>query len=289
LRYLDENGEEVTRTEGFTYAHAASMEPAYGRHFRRVGRGDWNDSQIEISEYLALDDAGRRHKVPFIWTVDEERRLARVALTHELTEMCRERLGSWLVLRELAGIDNEHALRAAEEARREVESRAEEAAREAARAHEEEIVRVREDSGQEALERLVNVLMDIEAAPGTVPPPAAAVAPETAAETAEPATEAAPAEAPEAVEEEEEAVSFDEPYIDSALCTTCNECTNLNPRLFQYNENKQAVIGDPSAGTFEELVKAAEKCPARCIHPGKPRKDDPTVTDALRARAAKFD
>ena len=40
---------------------------------------------------------------------------------------------------------------------------------------------------------------------------------------------------------------------------------------------------------LDELVKAAEKCPARCIHPGKPREGDPTVTDALRVRAAKFD
>jgi ferredoxin len=72
------------------------------------------------------------------------------------------------------------------------------------------------------------------------------------------------------------------------LCTTCNDCTNLNPRLFRYNENKQATIADATAGTFEDLVRAAEKCPARCIHPGKPRADDPTGTDELIARAAPF-
>ena len=55
-----------------------------------------------------------------------------------------------------------------------------------------------------------------------------------------------------------------------------------------HNENKQAEIADPAAGTFEQLVKAAEKCPARCIHPGVPRSGDETVTDDLVARAARF-
>ena len=61
-----------------------------------------------------------------------------------------------------------------------------------------------------------------------------------------------------------------EPYIDSALCTTCNECTNLNPKMFAYNADKQAYIKDPKAGTFKQLVMAAERCSARIIHPGTP-------------------
>jgi ferredoxin len=61
-----------------------------------------------------------------------------------------------------------------------------------------------------------------------------------------------------------------EPSIDSMKCTTCNECTNLNNRLFAYNAEKQAYIKDPRAGTFAHLVQAAEKCPVSAIHPGTP-------------------
>jgi len=287
LRFLDEKGAESTRTEAFTLAHAAALEPIFGRHFRGVPRAQWNDSQIEIAEYLTLDETGRRHKLPFIWVVDDERRLARFVMTYEMAELCHERRKSWRVLRELAGITNEHADRAAEAARHEAENQAEASERELVAAHEEEVTRIREGSGQEALERLVNVLMDIEAAPDTVP---SATTPATM--SASPATDQAPAAEAEAVEapepEEEESVSFDEPYIDSVLCTTCNECTDLNSKLFHYNENKQAEITDASAGTFAQLVKAAEKCPARCIHPGKPRAGDQTATDALKERAAKF-
>jgi hypothetical protein len=58
--------------------------------------------------------------------------------------------------------------------------------------------------------------------------------------------------------------------------------------MFQYNDDRQAFVADLAAGTFAELVKAAEGCPARCIHPGSPREGDKTATPLLLTRAAKF-
>ena len=46
-------------------------------------------------------------------------------------------------------------------------------------------------------------------------------------------------------------------------CTTCNECVNLNPRAFAYDENRQAFLKDPRAATYKELVEAAENCQSR--------------------------
>ncbi len=84
------------------------------------------------------------------------------------------------------------------------------------------------------------------------------------------------------------AATTEDPYIDSFLCTSCNDCFKINSRVFQYDGNKQAYIADASAGTFAELVKAAEGCPARCIHPGTPRPGDSTATPQLLAKAAKL-
>ncbi|HSL70115.1 MAG TPA: hypothetical protein VK864_07715, partial [Longimicrobiales bacterium] len=61
-----------------------------------------------------------------------------------------------------------------------------------------------------------------------------------------------------------------EAYIETERCTSCNECTNLNNRMFAYNESKQAYLKDVHAGTFAQLVTAAERCPAGLIHPGSP-------------------
>ena len=83
-------------------------------------------------------------------------------------------------------------------------------------------------------------------------------------------------------------LGFDEAWIDSVLCTTCNDCLNVNRAMFVYNENKQAVIADIDAGPYADLVIAAEKCPARCIHPGKPQDPSEPNLDALIARAAEF-
>ena len=33
----------------------------------------------------------------------------------------------------------------------------------------------------------------------------------------------------------------DEPWIETARCPSCNECQNINDKMFAYNENKQAV------------------------------------------------
>ena len=84
------------------------------------------------------------------------------------------------------------------------------------------------------------------------------------------------------------APSSDEPYIETPRCTTCNECTGVNPRMFAYNDNKQAYIKDPSAGTFKDLVEAAEGCQVAIIHPGKPRDPKEPGLEELLQRAAAF-
>jgi ferredoxin len=79
-----------------------------------------------------------------------------------------------------------------------------------------------------------------------------------------------------------------EPWIESPLCTTCNDCMDVNAQVFVYNEDKQAYIKDASAGTFAEIVLAAEACPARCIHPGSPLNPNEPNLDELVKRAAEF-
>jgi ferredoxin len=80
----------------------------------------------------------------------------------------------------------------------------------------------------------------------------------------------------------------DEPYIETPRCTTCDECTQINNRMFAYDDNKQAYIADPNAGTYRELVEAAESCQVAIIHPGKPRNPNEPNLDELIKRAEPF-
>jgi len=80
----------------------------------------------------------------------------------------------------------------------------------------------------------------------------------------------------------------DEAWIETARCPSCNECQNINDRMFKYNENKQAYIADVNAGTYRQLVEAAEVCQVAIIHPGKPRNPNEAGIAELMERAKPF-
>jgi pyruvate-ferredoxin/flavodoxin oxidoreductase len=100
---------------------------------------------------------------------------------------------------------------------------------------------------------------------------------------AAPATAPSPATVPETTSD-----GHVPPWIDSKDCTACGECIAVNPKIFQFNDKKQAYIADPKGGSFKDLVKAAERCPAQIIHPGHPGASAEKGIDKLIERAKKF-
>jgi len=151
--------------------------------------------------------------------------------------------------------------------------------------YEMKIAQLRESYPAEITRRLAQALVsrrpDLTLVGGTqvAPAPPQPAAPPTRVGAAQPVpveAEAIPA-APEPAEEAEGVI---EPWIESELCTTCNECTQLNPKIFAYDENKQAYIKDPRGGPFSDIVKAAERCTAKVIHPGTPL--DPNEPDLAK-------
>jgi hypothetical protein len=101
-------------------------------------------------------------------------------------------------------------------------------------------------------------------------------------------TAAAPAPAAPAAEAEKPARNPDEAYIETPRCSTCEECVKINNRMFVYDANKQAYIADLAAGTYRELVEAAENCQVSIIHPGKPHNPQEPGLEELVARAEPF-
>ena len=107
---------------------------------------------------------------------------------------------------------------------------------------------------------------------------------------AAPAAAAEPVAAPDAAGAEPSAPahSRDEAWIDTARCPSCNECQLINDRMFGYDERKQAFIKDLAAGTYRQLVEAAESCQVAIIHPGKPRDPNEPGLEELLVRAEPF-
>ena len=111
----------------------------------------------------------------------------------------------------------------------------------------------------------------------------------------QPKPEAAPYQEPavdkevkkDEVSEEPKAV-INKAWVESDECTSCKDCLDALPSVFKYNDNKQAYVHNPKGGTFAQIVAAAEKCPARCIHPGIPQnKNEPSLEKWIK-RAEKF-
>jgi ferredoxin len=227
LSYADERLQRVTERVAFTLADLAVCDPSWWSHLARVARDRWSDQLVPMARWL---DGAADGEVPFVYAIDGEAGLHRLAVDDRLAELTRHCAEAWGRLRELDGLKGVRA------------------------------------AGVAALA------------------PAAALAAEPAAV----ASGAMPAAAPVAAVADASGPATDEPYIETPRCTTCNECTGVNPRMFAYNENKQAYIKDPKAGTFKDLVEAAESCQVAIIHPGKPRDPNEPGLDELLKRAEPF-
>jgi pyruvate-ferredoxin/flavodoxin oxidoreductase len=83
-------------------------------------------------------------------------------------------------------------------------------------------------------------------------------------------------------------VDYEPVWVETPECTACDECITLAPKVFAYNDQKQAVVINPKGDKFADIVKSAEKCTAGCLHPGTPWNMNEPGIEKLMARAAKY-
>jgi hypothetical protein len=253
LDYEADGHDRQSGDTAFTVVDFVAADPRFAECFASVNGGDEaadaENRLVAVEEYLRLSTRERIRALPCVLLIDEQNRLRRAVVDEKLIEAAARCLDAWRSLQELGGIGNSHALLALREARQTWDA--------------EKAQLLSQPQTRPAAE-----------APGAAHPAPAAAMPAVAAPAPTEAAEPAP--------------SSDDPWIETARCTTCNECTQLNDRLFGYNENKQAYIRDPGAGTFRELVQAAETCQVAIIHPGKPRNPDEPGLEELLKRAEPF-
>lgn len=237
---------------GPTPADAAALNPNARAGFAVLPQDAWDDEQVPLTEYLEESAAAGPVRTPYILVDGPNGQSFRALVTRSLTNACRDLKQSWRIYQELGGVHNKYAETAAAGAARVAEER-----------HREEQERrdaaARREGAEAAVYRLVAALAGAETPPPSIPavaPNGAEPSEKTSEPTADPVAKAPAKEAPVG------------PYIDSALCTSCDECINRNPQMFRYNDDRQAYIADAKAGTYKQLVKAAAACPANCIHPG---------------------
>ncbi|NNM00996.1 MAG: pyruvate ferredoxin oxidoreductase, partial [Gammaproteobacteria bacterium] len=251
-----ERGREKEMQIPTTFVDFAVTETRFRKHFRKVAREDWRDDMLLVSEYLELDPEEREGKLPYVWALDARRQLSRLLVDDSMVRSAADRRDFWRMLKELAGADAE------------------------AGPDEEQIEsRVR----QEIVQQLAAGLMGLAGGSEALDLNAMLDAPGAAPEAAPPALKAVESPAAPAA-----AGDYMAPWVDSAECTACDECMTINPQIFAYNDDKKAVITNPEGGPYRDLVKAAEKCTARIIHPGTPRDRSGKDIDKWIKRGSRF-
>jgi pyruvate-ferredoxin/flavodoxin oxidoreductase len=248
LRYL-ENGREKTMEVAMTFADFAITEGRFRKHFRKVPRDAWNDNMVLLSDFLEMDAGDREGKFPYIWAVDRKQRLNRVLVAKAIVDSCEERRDFWIMLRAIAGVETEKV----------------------------EEVDVESKVRAEVVSNIAKGLMKL--AGGNGEGLADLALGEDAAE--DPATTTGNGQSAEAGD-------YMAPWLETEECTACDECIKLNPNIFAYNDNKKAYIKNPDGGPYQDLVKAAEKCTARVIHPGLPADQNEKDIDKWIKRGEKY-
>jgi pyruvate-ferredoxin/flavodoxin oxidoreductase len=257
LAYTGEDGNRAALEVPLTFADFAITEARFRKQFRTVPRDAWNDDMLPLAEYLELSAEDRENKFPYIWAVDRKNHLIRVIPATPLVRASEDRRNFWRSLKSLAGIREQVDTAAIAE-------------------------RARAEFAQTVASRLMEMVASgaILPAAGLVVPAKPALEPMASAVPAQPAAATAP------VKNGHD--GYVAPWIESALCTSCDECTRINSKIFAYDQDKHAYVKDPKGGPYKDLVRAAEKCTAQVIHPGTPWNPAEKDIDKLAKRAAKY-
>ncbi len=284
LRHVDEGGEERTLTLPYTVADWTATEGRFRKHFRPAPPDADPEELVPYHEFLLLPADGRQGKTPFIYTFGEDKKLGRLLVDREIVRLGESRMHVWSHLKQLAGLEVPEVVR--ERMRESLEEDFEARAAVLRSEHEAKLAELRG-----AIQRAAADFFGRLDALGGGPRPATAAAPAPsatalAAPTLEP-VEVGRVEAPAPAPAPAAELGLG-PWIESDKCTSCDECINLNRKLFAYDGKKHAYVKDPKAGTFRELVLAAERCPAGIIHPGTPLDPKEKGLDEWVKRAERF-
>jgi ferredoxin len=287
--FQQESGEVTELELAFTFADYALLIPQLNHHFALVPENFDSDDLLPIADYLALPLMEVDHFIPYVWAVNQQQVLDKLIVSSALVHACRDRLNFWHSLQEMAGVRSRYIEQAELRIQADAETQVAIQVAQAKAEFDAELQRVKTETASEVMSRLTDMLLGMDFSSGS------AVARHKMTPSNEVITEVGVLETDshaiaeimdETIAEEEE--SFADPWIDSPLCTTCNDCTDMNPLMFVYNDSNQAFIADLTAGTYMQMVEAAEICPSKCIHPGQPWNNDETDLDELVERAKAF-
>jgi pyruvate-ferredoxin/flavodoxin oxidoreductase len=226
LEYVEDGATKLMDVP-LTPADFALTEGRFKKQFRPLKA---DATGVPLHDYIDLGQADRIGKTPFVWSVDDEKKLVKVEVASTVVALVEERRRNWRTLQYLAGqdvarLDANHHLEL-----------------ETLRQQYEEAVEARESS----IDSIAQAMSELAAA--SKAPPAGGL---SLALGGGPAAAARPSTAPAAAKANGAAVSLAED--DVAKCTNCKTCYQELPELFE----KTRVVVDGATKEAGHLIAGA--------------------------------
>ncbi len=288
IRFLGPDGEETSMEVEETYADLLLSKSDADDEFTPLEtNGSATDHIIPLASYLLLSSEERLGKVPVVYRLTKEKSLESLVPSRNVILNTADKKNSWQALRELTGIDNPLILKTQKSIKQKLTTEKETAINNMQTQMELTIKTRESDAVTKAIQNLSLQLFGM-AGTAEVANQVTPVSSPLTTIAADESTPVAGETVVETISEEVEDEISELPWIETELCTTCDECTDINSKLFAYDDKKLAYIKDPKGGSFKDIVKAAELCPSHIIHPGMPQFPDEKNLDKLIVQAEPY-
>jgi|GEM_PF-2594236 len=255
LSYINANGKKDRLQKQVTFADFAASEAAFQGDFSSLP-ADQEARALPIADYLQLSSADRSGKLPFVYTLGAGGVLVKKVPAMKIVAQTADKLHLWTSLCEVAGVNNPYLNELEMNLRAQSEKDKAEALANLRQELTAEIEAQKSAAVEQAMKNLASKLAGLSG-----PDLVASVSVSKPLVTSK---VVAGIPVPAAA-----SVVSDVPYIESKLCTACDECVTIDPNIFGYDANKQAYIKNAKGGPYKNLLKASKKCSAKIIHPGK--------------------
>lgn len=261
LEFMSASGKKDRLVKSVTFADFAAIESQYQNDFVDLPVEQMNRA-VPVDAYLEMRVADRHSKIPYVITMNAQGELVKKVPSRRIIAQTADKKHLWMSLCEMAGVHNPYLV----EFEQALLQRAEQEKLQALASLRQEILGTLEQQKEEAVSQAMTQLASRLAGLSDLSLNQMVQSPSS---TTTSQTQVSSAASEPVVVESESKEELDEAWIESKLCTGCDECVTIEPNVFAYNGDKQAYVKNPRGGPYKNILKASKKCSARIIHPGK--------------------
>ena len=276
VEFTTASGDKSSEAYSFTFADFVKNFGGFEKDYEKL-TNEQPGKYVPLYEYLNLNFENRTQKIPVIHTINGNNQVQKYIVPKNVVALTADKFHLWKTFQQLAGVKNPFVVEIEQKTKEALAGEKDKAVNDIKAKMTAEMQQKTKEAVTGAMKNLAIKLTGLsDMVPAAVSKPAPSSSAASAAASS-PAEESSP-----------DTGASEEAWIETELCTACDECIMVNKSIFVYNEDKQAIFKNAKGGPYRDIVKAAEKCPVKIIHPGLPWDSSEKDVDKWKKRAEKF-